>query len=140
MAGFIIAGIAALILVIVLKVKVSLSEEELQEIGKAKNTQKEKERSARSLNTSRAADLLIQVLEEGTVDEIKQSMKNGINILQKLENNQTLLMIAVKNNPSVEVVQFLLNEGVEVNDVDDAVRFLFEDVVSRDNFFTRVWR
>ena len=28
-------------------------------------------------------------------------------------------MIAVKNNPSPEVVHFLLHEGIEVNDVDD---------------------
>jgi len=128
MAGLIVAGLALVVLILffVLKSKLSLSDEELKEFKgilspeEERRKAEEEERQRRKLNLSKAANLLVQVVEDGSVAEIQQAIANGINILQKLENNQTLLMIAVKNNPSPEVVQFLLDEGIEINDVDDS--------------------
>ena len=138
MVGLVIAGVAVVILLVFLKLNVSLSDEELEEIKKmeaakkAKKAEKEKEANKnkplfeeekqpakRVLRTDKATELLVQIMEDGSVKEIQQAMNNGINVLQKLENNQTLLMIAVKNNPSTEVVPFLLDQGIEINDVDD---------------------
>ena len=143
MTGLWVACIAGGLLFLLLKFNVSVSAEELEELDEIKkaeqaekaakaakakkekalkdkeeNPEKETEKGQRRVIRDRATELLVQVMEDGSVAEIQQAMSNGINILQKLENDQTLLMIAVKNNPSVEVVQFLLDQGIEINAVD----------------------
>ncbi|MBR1945843.1 MAG: ankyrin repeat domain-containing protein [Alphaproteobacteria bacterium] len=137
MIGLVIAGVAVVALLLFLKLNVSLSDEEIKEMKKikaeekAKKAKKETEKNKpvvmeepkqpakRVFRTDKATELLVQIMEDGSVKEIQQAMSNGINILQKLENNHNLLMIAVKNNPSTEVVHFLLDQGIEINDVDD---------------------
>ncbi|MBR1777841.1 MAG: ankyrin repeat domain-containing protein [Alphaproteobacteria bacterium] len=125
MGGLIIAGLAALILFLFLKTKVSVSDEEIAELRAAEEAKKpsleeeQKQANKRTLRTDKTTELLVQVMEDGSVDEIRQAMANGINIQQKLQDGQTLLMIAVKNNPNPEVVHFLLDQGIEVNAVDD---------------------
>lgn len=144
MTGLVIAGIALLILIFFLKTNFSVSEEELEEVNRIKaeekaqkaqkaqkaklakqakkdNTAEEepKHLAKRALRTDKATEMLVQIMEVGSVKEIRNAMKNGINILQKLEENQTLLMIAVKNNPDVNVVKFLLEQGIEINAADN---------------------
>ena len=137
MTGLVIAGIALVLLIAFLKLNTSLSEEEKEELEAEKileNSKKDKkktnnsieqlleeeeEQRRRSIRLDRATEILVQVMEDGSVAEIQQAINNGIDILQKLPGNQNLLMIAVKNNPSTEVIQFLLDQGIEVNDVDD---------------------
>ena len=88
MSGFIIAGVAALVLILFLKFKPSFSEEEWTELKGIKEDKKEEEKSRSRIKRDNATQLLVQVIEDGTVDELKRMIKNGINILQKLENNQ----------------------------------------------------
>ena len=131
MTGFVIAGIAAVVLVAFLLIKIPKpSEEDLELIFKKKaesssglkasSLQARARNHARNtMNSNKVTDLLVQVMEDGSVSEIQKAMENGINLRQKLELNQTLLMIAVKNNPSTEVIRFLLHQGIEINDADD---------------------
>ena len=131
MVGLVIAGIAALVLLVFLKSNFTITDDEKNAIAAddaAKQKALEEEKAAaekerlekrRRLKMDKSTDILVQVMEDGSVSEIRRAMSNGINVLQKLENNQNLLMIAVKNNQSTEVVHFLLEQGIEINDADD---------------------
>lgn len=131
MFGLVIAGIALVVLLVFLKLDFKVTDEEKDAIAtdaanKKKATKEEKEAAEkerlekrRRLKMDKATEILVQVMEDGSVQEIQRAMSNGINVLQKLENNQNLLMIAVKNNQSTDVVRFLLDQGIEINDVDD---------------------
>ena len=113
MTGLIIAIIALIVLILFLKIKPHLTEEELKELEG-----EPKEASRAHLKRENAAALLIQTVEDGNLEEIQRIIKNGINIRQKVKG-QTMLMVAAKSNPSVEVIEFLLNQGIEVNDVNE---------------------
>ena len=110
--GLVIAIIAAIVLILFLKIKPTLSEEELETL----NGEKEDHRVR--IKREGAAQLLVQSIEDGTLDEIQRVVRNGIDIRQKI-GSQTLLMIAARSNPNVEVIDYLLNQGIEINDVDD---------------------
>ena len=131
MTGLVIAGIALVVLLVFLKMDFSITEEEINMLNADKtarkrklekekaDAEKEREDNRRRVKSDKVTEMLVQVMEVGSVQEIQKAMKNGIDILQKLESNQNLLMLAVKNNPYPEVVNFLLDQGIEINDVDD---------------------
>ena len=120
MSGFIIAGVAFLVLILFLKFKPTpLSEDELNELkGIRPENEKEEEESRARVKSNSAANLLIQVIEDGSVEEIQQTIANGINIRQRVRG-QTLLHVAAKSNTNPNVIQFLLSQGIEINDVNE---------------------
>ena len=137
MSGLYTAAIATVLLIVFLFIKpdpkkIAELEEKVGKIELSKpkkpsprklpqkqKTEEAGERSQRSLRTDKAIELLVQVMEDGDVVEIQKAMANGINLRQKLENNTTLLMIAVKHNESPAVVRFLLSQGIEINETND---------------------
>ena len=100
MGGLVIAGIAALVLLVFLKLNFTVTDDEKNAIAAddaAKQKALEEEKAAaekerlekrRRLKMDKATEILVQVMEDGSVSEIRQAMSNGINVLQKLENNQ----------------------------------------------------
>lgn len=117
MSGFITAGVAFLVLILFIKFKPTLSESEYKELKGIPDVEEEEESRSR-IKSNSAANLLIQVIEDGTVEEIQQTIANGIDIRQKVAG-QTLLHVAAKSNTNPDVIQFLLNQGIEINDVNE---------------------
>jgi ankyrin repeat protein len=61
------------------------------------------------------ATSLHEVVKDGTVDEVKEFINDGIDINQKNEDGMTPLMYAAKNNHRVEVIKVLLNNRANIN-------------------------
>lgn len=55
----------------------------------------------------------VDLLKSGTVEEIEKVLPDDVNAYN--HNGITLLMIAAKNNPSVDVIELLISKGAYVN-------------------------
>lgn len=58
---------------------------------------------------------LFDLIQTGTVEEIKNMLETGINVNAIDKNGRTLLMLAVKENVNPEIIKILLEAGVDVN-------------------------
>ena len=63
--------------------------------------------------------MLVHLMEDCDVSEIRRAANNGINLQASLEDGQTVLMIAVKNNQDEKIIPFLREYGIDINAVDD---------------------
>lgn len=137
MTGFIIAAIALVLLVVLMKVHITPEEaEELAAYEKAEKAAKEyksnktedakieeqlenKTHAGRSVRLDKVTERIVNLMEDGNVAEIRQALNNGINITRPLPDGQTVLMIAVKHNQDHEIVPFLVQNGIDINARDD---------------------
>ena len=133
MFGFIIAAVAAVVFVLVLIFgSKPLTPDEIERLKQDKaakidsvqtNVVDEPDEAepekGRRVFRNKATEILVHLMEDGSLTEIEQAVKNGIKLNRTLEDNQTALMIAVKNNQETAILPLLIQQGIDINAVDD---------------------
>ncbi|MGD9638055.1 MAG: ankyrin repeat domain-containing protein [Alphaproteobacteria bacterium] len=66
-------------------------------------------------NTVFADASFLTLIKDGSFKEIKEAIKNGADVNDTSPNGVTALMVAAQYNPSVEVVELLIEKGAKVN-------------------------
>lgn len=133
MFGFVIAAVAAVVFVLVLIFgSKPLTPDEIERLKQDKAAKidsvqtnvvdepdEAEQEKGRRVFRDKATEMLVHLMEDGSLTEIEQAVKNGIKLNKTLEDNQTTLMIAVKNNQETAILPLLIQQGIDINAVDD---------------------